>query len=230
MLADDSALHAALSGDDGLLAGLPKGALHVSLSTIAVATADHVAALHHERGQRYVSAPVFGRPDAAAAGRLFIAAAGAAADLDEAEPVFAAIGQKVFRIGDKPSAANLVKLCGNFAILATIETMAEAMALAEKGGVPKAKLLEVLTGTLFDAAVYRTYGSILVEERFTPAGFKAPLGLKDMRLVGEAADKSRVAMPLLSLVRDHLLETIAKEGEDIDWSGIGKTVARNAGL
>src|SRR5258705_5733001 len=108
MLADDSALHAALSGDDGLLTGLPKGALHVSLSTIAVATADHVAALHHERGQRYVSAPVFGRPDAAAAGRLFIAAAGAAADLDEAEPVLAAIGQKVFRIGDKPSAANLV--------------------------------------------------------------------------------------------------------------------------
>src|SRR5260370_1332880 len=147
-----------------------------------------------------------------------------------AEPLVAAIGQKVFRIGDKPSAANLVKLCGNFTILATIETMAEAMALAEKGGVPKAKLLEVLTGTLFDAAVYRTYGSILVEERFTPAGFKAPLGLKDMRLVGEAADKSRVAMPLLSLVRDHLLETIAKEGEDIDWSGIGKTVARNAGL
>jgi 3-hydroxyisobutyrate dehydrogenase-like beta-hydroxyacid dehydrogenase len=141
MLADESALHAALSGDDGLLAGLPKGALHVSLSTIAVATADHVAALHHERGQRYVSAPVFGRPDAAAAGRLFIAAAGAAADLDEAEPVLAAIGQKVFRIGEKPSAANLVKLCGNFAILAAIETMAEAMALAEKGGVPKAKLL-----------------------------------------------------------------------------------------
>src|SRR5260221_10529 len=128
------------------------------------------------------------------------------------------------------AAAQLAKLCGNFTILATIETMAEAMALAEKGGVPKAKLLEVLTGTLFDAAVYRTYGSILVEERFTPAGFKAPLGLKDMRLVGEAADKSRVAMPLLSLVRDHLLETIAKEGEDIDWTGIGKTVARNAGL
>jgi 3-hydroxyisobutyrate dehydrogenase-like beta-hydroxyacid dehydrogenase len=95
MLADDSALHAALSGDDGLLAGLRKGALHVSLSTIAVATADQVAALHHKRGQRYVSAPVIGRPDAAAAGRLFIAAAGAVADLDQAEPVFAAIGQKM---------------------------------------------------------------------------------------------------------------------------------------
>jgi 3-hydroxyisobutyrate dehydrogenase-like beta-hydroxyacid dehydrogenase len=230
MLADDAALQVALSGPDGLLAGLPRGALHVSLSTIAVATADRVADLHRENDQRYVSAPVFGRPDAAKAGKLYIAAAGAAADLDEAEPFFAAIGQSVFRIGAKPSMANLVKLCGNFAILAAVETMAEAMTLAEKGGVPKAKLLEVLTGTLFDAPVYRTYGSILVEERFTPAGFKAPLGLKDMRLVGEAAETSRVAMPLLSLLRDHLLETIAKEGEDIDWSGIGKTVARNGGL
>lgn len=230
MLADDAALHAALSGPDGLLAGLAPGALHVSLSTIAVATADDVAALHAERGQRFVSAPVFGRPDAAAAGKLFIAAAGASADIDAAEPVFATIGQKVFRIGDTPSAANLVKLCGNFAILAAVEILAEAMTLSAKGGVPKAKLLEVLTGTLFDAPVFCNYGAILVEERFTPAGFKAPLGLKDMRLVGEAAEKNRVAMPLLSVLRDHLLETIAKEGEDIDWSGIGRTVARNAGL
>jgi 3-hydroxyisobutyrate dehydrogenase-like beta-hydroxyacid dehydrogenase len=230
MLADDPALLAALNGPDGLLAGLPEGALHVAMSTNSVATADHAAALHKEHGQRYVAAPVFGRPDAAAAGRLWIAAAGAPADLDEAEPLFAAIGQKVFRVADKPSAANLVKLCGNFAILASIETLAEAMALSEKGGVPKQKLLEVLTGTLFDAPVYRNYGAILVEERFTPPGFKAPLGLKDMRLVGEAAEKTRVPMPLLSLLRDHLVETIAKEGEDIDWSGIGKTVARNAGL
>jgi 3-hydroxyisobutyrate dehydrogenase-like beta-hydroxyacid dehydrogenase len=230
MLSDDAAVHAALAGDDGLLAGLPKGAIHISLSTISVATADHVAKLHQDLGQRYIAAPVFGRPDAAAAGKLFIVAAGAAADLDEVAPVFATISQKVFRIGETPSHANLVKLCGNFTILAAIETLAEGMALAEKGGVPKAKLLEVLTGSLFDAPVYKNYGAALVEGRFTPAGFKAPLGLKDMRLVAESADKHRVPMPLLSLLRDHLLETLAKEGEDIDWSGIGKTVARNAGL
>jgi 3-hydroxyisobutyrate dehydrogenase-like beta-hydroxyacid dehydrogenase len=108
--------------------------------------------------------------------------------------------------------------------------MAEAMTLAEKGGVPKAKLLEVLTGTLFDAPVVRTYGAILVEERFRPAGFAAPLGLKDMHLASQAAETQRVPMPLLSLLRDHLLETLAKEGEDIDWSGIARTTARNAGL
>ena len=200
------------------------------MSTIAVATAEAVAARHASRGQRFISAPVFGRPDAAAAAKLFVVAAGDAAEIARARPVFEAIGQRVFEVGERPSAANLVKLCGNFAILAAIETMGEAMALAEKGGVRKAKLLEVLTGTLFDAPVYRTYGPILVNESFRPAGFAAPLGLKDMRLAGEAAEKSVTPMPLLSLLRDRLLETIAKEGADIDWSAIGRTSAKNAGL
>ena len=230
MLSDDHALLSVLHGDEGLFKGLPERALHVSLSTISVATADRVAKEHAERGQRYLSAPVFGRPDAAAAAKLFIVTAGAPADIDEAEPYFQAIGQKVFRVGDKPSAANLVKLCGNFTILAAIETMGEAMTLAEKGGVSKATMHEVLTGTLFDAPVYRNYGQMIVEDRYTPAGFKAPLGLKDMRLAGDAAAALRVPMPLLGVLRDHLLQTIAVEGDDIDWSGIGKTIGRNAGL
>ena len=104
------------------------------------------------------------------------------------------------------------------------------MALAEKGGVPKATLLDVFTNTLFNAPIYKTYGAMIVEDRYKPAGFKAPLGLKDMRLAAESADKYRVPMPLLSLVRDHLLETIAKEGDDIDWAGIGLTIGKNAGL
>ena len=230
MLADDAALESVLSGDDGLLAGLGANAVHVSMSTIAVATADDVAARHASRGRRFISAPVFGRPDAAAAAKLFIVAGGDAAEIERARPLFEAIGQRVFQVGERPSAANLVKLCGNFAILAAIETMGEAMALAEKGGVRKAQLLEVLTGTLFDAPAYRNYGPILVNESFRPAGFAAPLGLKDMRLAAEAAEKSVTPMPLLSLLRDRLLETIAKEGADIDWSAIGRTSARNAGL
>ena len=230
MLADDAALDAVLSDDDGLMAGLATAGLHVSMSTISVAAADAVAGKHARRGQRFLSAPVFGRPEAAAAAKLFVVTAGEAGDIARARPVLEAISQRVFEVGERPSAANLVKLCGNFAILAAIETLGEALALAEKGGVDKAKLLEVLTGTLFDAPVYRTYGSILVNESFRPAGFAAPLGLKDMRLAGEAAEKSVTPMPLLSLLRDRLLETIAKEGADIDWSAIGRTSARNAGL
>ena len=230
MLADDAALESVLSGDDGLIAGLKGDALHVSLSTIGVAAADAVAARHASHGQRFISACVFGRPDAAAAAKLFVVAGGAAAEIARARPLLQAIGQRVFVVGERPSAANLIKLCGNFTILAAIETMGEAMALAEKGGVSKAQLLEVLTGTLFDVPVYRNYGAILVNESFRPAGFAAPLGLKDMRLAGEAAEKSVTPMPLLSLLRDRLLETIAKEGADIDWSAISRTSARNAGI
>lgn len=230
MLADDAALLSVLAGPDGLLAGMARNTLHVSLSTIAVATADRVASMHAAHGQRFMSAPVFGRPDAAAAAKLFIVAAGAAADIDEAEPLLSNIGQRVFRVGEKPSQANLVKLCGNFTILAAIEAMAEAMVLAEKGGVSRAALHEVLTNSLFDVPIYRNYGTMVVESRYTPAGFKAPLGLKDMRLAGEAAEAARVPMPLLNLLREHLTQTIAQDGEDIDWSGIGGTVARNAGL
>ena len=230
MLADDFALEAVLAGENGIVAGLQPGALHVSMSTIAVATAERVEAMHRAHGQRFLCAPVFGRPEAAASAKLFVVAAGDPADLQTAAPLFDVIGQRVFYVGDKPSAASLVKLCGNFMILSAIEALGEAMALAEKGGVAKQLLLEVLTGTLFDSPAYRTYGAILAAERFRPAGFAAPLGLKDMRLVAQSAEALRVPMPLLSLLRDHLLQTIAQEGEDIDWSAIAQTVGKNAGL
>jgi 3-hydroxyisobutyrate dehydrogenase-like beta-hydroxyacid dehydrogenase len=230
MLADDRALDAVVHGDAGLMTGLGLGSLHISMSTIAVATADRLTDEHRARGQQFLCAPVFGRPEAAAAGKLFIVAAGETADTDRANPLFQAIGQRVFTVGSKPSAASLVKLCGNFMILSAIESLAEAMALGEKGGVPKAELLEVLTGTLFNAPLFHNYGKLIVEGSFRPAGFAAPLGLKDMRLAGQSAEALRVPMPLLGVLRDHLLQTIAVEGEDLDWSGIGLTIAKNAGL
>lgn len=230
MLADDAALESVLSGPQGLLEGLRRGAVHISLSTIAVATAERLTAWHAERGQHLLCAPVFGRPEAAAAAKLFVVAGGRKADVDGAKPLFDAISQRLFYIGETPSAANLVKLCGNFMILAAVETMAEAMTLAQRGGIAKKQFLQVMTGTLFDSPVYRNYGSGLVEERFKPAGFAAPLGLKDMRLVGQSAEALRVPMPLLNVLRDHLLQTIAAEGEDVDWSAIGRTVAKNGGL
>ena len=229
MLADDEAVSAVTFGDDGILAARAKP-LHVSMSTISTELAGQLTQAHAAVGGRYISAPVFGRPDAAAAAKLFIVAAGAPADIAACEPVFAAIGQRSFIVGDQPEQANIVQLCGNFMIMSAIESTAEAMTLAVRNGVERTALLEVLTGTLFDAPVYRNYGDILANERFRPAGFAAPLALKDMRLVGQAADASRVPMPVLGVVRDHLLSAIAREGEDIDWSGIGAVIAADAGL
>ena len=229
MLADDAALQSVAYGEDGLIAGLAVKALHISMSTVAVATADRFTQDHAAHGQRFISAPVLGRPEAAAAAKLFILAAGSEADLQTAAPIFSAVSQRVFELGTNPGAANLVKLCCNFMLLAAVEAMGEAMTLAEKGGVRRAQLLEVLTGSLFDAPPYKNYGAMLAEGKFRPAGFAAPLGLKDMRLAAQAADTLRVPMPLLGILRDHLLQTIAVEGEDVDWSAIGRTIAKNAG-
>ena len=208
---------------DGGIAGAP--ALHVGHSTISVDLAERLAA-----SGPYVAAPVFGRPPAAQAGKLFVLAAGDPGLVERCVPLFDTIGQRTFRIGDAPAAANLVKLSGNFMIMAAVEAMAEAMTLAEKGGVDRHMLLEVLTGTLFGAPVYQTYGTILVEDRFRPAGFAAPLGLKDMTLADAAATRYRAPMPLLGIVRDHLRATIAVEGEDVDWAGAALAVRRGAGL
>ena len=229
MLSDDAAVLAVVEGESGLLAGLPPGGLHVSMSTISYELGERLTQLHAEHGQAFVSAPVFGRPPAAQAAKLFIAAAGPEAELARVEPLFAAIGQRVFPLGERPAAANLVKLCGNFLILCAVEGMAEAMTLAGKAGVEKAALLEVLTGTLFGAPVYQTYGEIISEGRYRPAGFRAPLGLKDMRLTGAAAEQLLTPMPFLGVVREHLLQAIATEGEEIDWSALALAVERNAG-
>jgi len=226
MLADDKAVEAVVYGAEGIN---DAPALHVSHSTISIALAERLAADQADRGG-YVSAPVFGRPVAAEAGKLFVVAAGPADRLDLCTPLFDAIGQRTFRIGDSAPAANLVKLSGNFMILSAVEAMAEAMTLAEKGGVPRETLLEVLTGTLFGAPVYQTYGDLLVHDRFRPAGFAAPLGLKDMGLVDAAATASRVPMPVLGVLRDHLRATIAQQGEDVDWAGIALAVRHGAGM
>ncbi|QAY78379.1 NAD(P)-dependent oxidoreductase [Sphingosinicella sp. BN140058] len=227
MLADDKAVEDVVFGAGGLLA---EAKCHVSMSTISIALAERLTAAHAESGGSLVSAPVFGRPAAAEAAKLFIAAAGPSEALAACAPAFEAVGQRVFTIGETPSAANLVKLSGNFMIMAAIEAMAEAMTLAEKGGVARETLLEVLTGTLFGSPVYQIYGDILAADRFRPAGFAAPLGLKDMRLVGAAAEAARVPMPLLGVVRDHLLAAIAQEGDEIDWSAIALPIRRGAGL
>ena len=228
MVADDDALLQVLEGEDGLLAGLSRGAIHVSLSTISVAAADRIAALHAEHGQALVSAPVFGRPAVAEAGQLWIVTGGAPEALERVRSLFEAIGRATFPVGDKPSAANLVKLCGNFMILATVEAMGEAMSLAEQGGVSRAQLHEALAGTLFDGTIHKIYGPLIAEQRYRPAGFAAPLGLKDMRLTGEAAAALGVPMPLLEILKTHLTETVAHEGDDIDVAGMAATIAAKA--
>ena len=229
MLSDDAALEGVVFGEKGVLDSSSAGAIHVSMSTISVALSERLGAAHAAAGQRFVSAPVFGRPEAAAAAKLFIVAAGAPDAVAACLPLFEAIGQKTFPIGDAPPAANLVKLSGNFLIASVIEGLGEAIALVGKAGVDRHRYLDLLTSTLFTAPVYKTYGALIVEQTFEPAGFAAPLGQKDIRLTLAAAETLRVPMPLASLLRDRFLTLLAHGGEALDWSAIGRLAAEDAG-
>jgi 3-hydroxyisobutyrate dehydrogenase-like beta-hydroxyacid dehydrogenase len=198
------------------------------MSTISVALSDRLAAAHAKAGQRFVAATVFGRPEVAAAGQLFIVAGGEPDAVDPCMPLFKAIGQSTFRVGSKPSSANVVKLSGNFLIASVIEALGEAMALVGKAGVDRHAYLGFLTSTMFTAPVYKTYGGMIAEEHFSPAGFAAPLGFKDIRLAMSAAEGFRVPMPLASLLHDRFLRLLAEGGETLDWSAIGQLAARDS--
>jgi 3-hydroxyisobutyrate dehydrogenase-like beta-hydroxyacid dehydrogenase len=229
MLADDHAVESLVLGDGGVVAALAPGALHISSSTISVALSKRLAEAHAHAGQRYVAAPVFGRPEAAAAAKLFVVAAGAPAAVESSKPVLEAVGQRVFVMSEQPEAANLVKLSGNFLIASVLESLGEAMALVGKGGIDLHVYLEMLTSTLFGAPIYRTYGAFIADRKYEPAGFAAPLGMKDIRLALAAGNELRVPLPLASLLHDRFLALIAQGGEHLDWSAIAQLAARDAG-
>lgn len=229
MLADDLAVARLVLTDDGIVGQLAMGAIHISMSTISVALSKRLARAHAAAGQGFVAAPVFGRPEMASAARLFIVAAGDPAALEACQPLFAAMGQKTLPVGEDPSAANLVKLSGNFLLAAAIEALGEAIALVGKAGIDRKAYVDLLTSTIFPAPAYRTYGDLIAEGRFEPAAFAAPLGYKDIRLTLAAAESLRVPMPLGGLLQYRFLRLLATGGEHLDWAAIGGLAALDAG-
>jgi 3-hydroxyisobutyrate dehydrogenase-like beta-hydroxyacid dehydrogenase len=230
MVADDTALESLVFGESGILTSLASGAVHVSLSTISVALSDKLATEHARAGQGYLAAPVFGRPEAAEAARLAVVVGGAEALVQKCKPLFEAMGPKLFVVGERPSMANVVKLSGNFLIATVLESLSEALAFARKSGVDAGALMEFLTATLFNAPVYKIYGELIVEGRHEPAGFALPLGLKDVRLVLQAAEAANVPMPVASVVRDRFITAMARGHQEKDWSVLGRVAAEDAGL
>jgi 3-hydroxyisobutyrate dehydrogenase-like beta-hydroxyacid dehydrogenase len=208
---------------------LTPGGTHVSSSTISVDLSRRLTAAHRAAEQHYVAAPVFGRPEAAAAAKLFVIAGGAPERLEALGPVFDAVGQRTFVVSEKQHAANLVKLTGNFLIASVIESLGEVIALVGKAGVDPQQYVDILTSTLFSAPVYQTYGGLIARREFEPAGFAAALGLKDVRLALAAGEELSVPLPIASLLRDRFLALLANGGGDLDWSAIATLAGRDAG-
>lgn len=230
MVSNDAALEAVTTGAGGVLERLGPEGIHLVTSTVAPATAARLVPLHAARGATYVAAPVFGRPDAAAAKKLWVAAAGPQQALQRVRPVLEALSQGVIEVGEDPPLANIVKLCGNFLIVAAMEAMAEAFTMAEKSGMPRETIYNVLTQTVFANPLYQNYGRMIAEHRYTPAGFQLALGLKDVSLALQTAASAQAPMPLASLLRDRLTAQVAKGRADLDWSALALGVAEDAGL
>ncbi len=230
MLADDHALEEVTFGAGKLLESLPAGSVHLSASTISVQLSRRLTDAHREKRQQYLAAPVFGRPEAAEAAKLFVVAGGPQSQIERCQPLFDAIGQKTFVAGDEPAMANVVKLAGNFLITTMIEGLAESFALARKSKVDPGQMLEILTGSLFPAPIYKNYGAMVAHEKFEPVGFKLRLGAKDNRLVLSAAEEAGVPMPIASLVRDQFLSAMAQGMSEDDWAAVARVVYKNAGL
>lgn len=230
MLANDQALEAVTLGDDGIAKALGRDGIHVSMSTVSPDTARRLAAAHREQGGSYLAAPVFGRPEAAAAQKLWINLAGPKAARERARPVLEALSQGIYEFGDDPSAANVVKLAGNFLILSALEAMAEAFTLVEKNGVERETFAAMMGETIFACLIYQNYGKMIASETYEPAGFKLELGFKDIRLVAETAQASQTPMALGSLLQQRLLSAMAKDRGGMDWTAIALSTSEDAGL
>jgi 3-hydroxyisobutyrate dehydrogenase-like beta-hydroxyacid dehydrogenase len=227
-LSDDDSVTAVVLGDHGI-ASVAAGCIHISMSTLGLDLILRLSKTHGEAGQRFIAAPVFGRPDAAAAGRLLIVASGDVEAIAKCQPVFDGLGQRTIVVGSDPAAAPMVKLVGNFLLVSAVESLAEAMALLRKSGTDPEACFNFLTDTLFSAPVYKNYAGLMLEHRYDP-GFRLALGLKDIGLVLDAAESFDVPMPAASLVRERILTGIARGYQDKDLSTLALVAAEASGL
>ena len=230
LMANDAALEAVTLGEGGFAQRLGAGGLHISMSTVSPETSKRLAEAHARYGSLFVAAPVFGRPDAAAARKLYICASGSAEAKERAWPILSVLGQRVQDFGEAPGAANLVKLSGNFMIASAIEALAEAMALCEKNGIDRQTFYDFFTSANFACPVYQNYGRVLAARAYSPAGFALELGLKDIRLARESAAAAGVPMPFADLLFQRLQNAVARGDGQLDWSAIELATAEGAGI
>ncbi|MEO5911943.1 MAG: NAD(P)-dependent oxidoreductase [Pelobium sp.] len=230
MLSADDALYEATTGSEGILSTIKEGAIHISMSTISPDTSRDLYKAHQSKGAHYLTAPVFGRPNAAATAKLFICTSGDEEIKTKVKSILEILSQGVYDFGTDPGAANVVKLAGNFMIMASMETMAEAFTLAEKQGLDREKVADFFGETVFNAPIYKNYGTLIAKKQYQPVGFKASLGFKDARLASKMALDAEMPAPLLSLVYNRLLSAVANGKGDNDWvEGIAGGVSNDAG-
>ena len=201
------------------------------MSTISPGTAVALEKLHNDAGSFYVAAPVFGRPEAVAAKKLWVCLSGKQRAKEIAKPVLDNLGQGIIDFGTDAGGANVVKIAGNFMIMASMEMMAEAYTVAEKNGIDRMQIAEFFGSTLFNAPIFQNYGKAIAGKQYQPVGFKSSLGYKDARLAFQLSQTSESPMPMATVTHNRLLTAVAKGWGDTDWvEGVSRGVSEDAGL
>ena len=224
-LMDDASVLGVIMGDDGILAGMRPGAIHIGTTTISPALSTRLAKLHSEHGSHYVSAPVAGRPDAAAAGKLYTFVAGDAASIERCRPVIESYARQVILLGDDPATAASMKLVGNFFGAGLLELVGQLVVFAEKRGVlaPIGEMLKALLPP------FQEYWDRIETRNYANPGFTLDGGLKDVTLMLEAAAEVNVPLPCASLIRDKIIAAQARGMSQLDWCCFTEISRLNAG-
>lgn len=237
VLPNDEVLTRVVLGDkdvpgSGLLANVASGTLHVSCSTIHPETSRDFDTRHNKKGSSYVSAPIFARPDGMEAMQANFVISGSNVEaVETATELLKCTSAGVYNFGNKDvGAANVVKLCGNYLIASAIESMAEALSLAESNGVDRVQAMQFYSNTFLNPVVHKGYGQRVSERDHRPGGFAMELGYKDQRLAHHLAMQYKVPMPFLSVLIDRFLSERAKGRSDLDWSAIGLGVCESRGV
>lgn len=230
MLSDDTSVEAVCLQGEELALPLAPRSIHLSHSTISPACAVRLANAHRARGVHYVSAPVLGRPDRAAAGALSIIAAGPAEAIETSGPVLDAMSARVFNMGPEPAMANYAKLGMNYMLACALEAMAESFAMARKSGIAPDAFLELVTGSIFNAPAYTVYAPLVAHEVCPTPGFRTTLGLKDVTLAVESAAAIGAELPMAEAICQRLRAAMSSGFADRDWASLAIVAARAANL
>jgi 3-hydroxyisobutyrate dehydrogenase-like beta-hydroxyacid dehydrogenase len=230
MLASDEVLLEVVEGPNGLAASLPQGGVHIVMGTHGVAAVKRLVQVHAAAGQTLIAAPVLGRPEAVAAGRLGIIIAGPSAVAQRVRPLFEAIGKRLFEAGEQQTAATAIKTANNFLLGCAMEAMGEAFALVEKSGGERGLFFDVLTEGLFACPAYSIYGKMIADHAYDNVGFTTLLGLKDANLAQAAGENLGVPLPSGNVWRDRLIGAITHGDGERDWAVVALEQARASGL
>jgi 3-hydroxyisobutyrate dehydrogenase-like beta-hydroxyacid dehydrogenase len=231
MLTDDEVVTQNTTGENGILKKIAKGAIHISMSSISPDAAEHLAKLHADAGSTLIVATVFGRPEAAAAKKLWICTSGDKTAKETVRPILEQLGQSIIDFGEPAGNANVLKIAGNFMIMSSMEIMAEAFTMAEKSGLDRAQVADFFCSTIFNAPIFQNYGKLIANKQYEPVGFKATLGYKDARLALKLSQKTEMPAPVCAVVNNRLLTAIARGHGDHDWvEAFGQGVSTDSGL